>query len=254
VHRSPHPLGRRRHRHIGDAERGQRVEDRVHHGWRRSDRTPFADALDAGRVGRAGHPAPSRRSGYVLSPIDGRQRQPGSGKERPWAHRDDDNIRPNHLAVDLDAFDPSRPSPHSSDPAEPQFCAVALGRPHHDCCKQPRKYVGGAPRRPQPLAHPHARRDPIDELRPDDIAGLIATGGKAAIGIKTAVSPVAPNLLCQLSVQVEAMAGKRLKRSSIAPVASQKAARFPDAAQATPVRSTTSALMPRQLRKLLEGP
>jgi len=41
------------HRHIGDAERGERVEDRVHHRRRRSDGDVFAHTFGAKGIRRA---------------------------------------------------------------------------------------------------------------------------------------------------------------------------------------------------------
>ena len=51
--RFPDALGRRRHVDVGDAERRERVDDRVHHRRGRGDRARLADALDAHRVRRA---------------------------------------------------------------------------------------------------------------------------------------------------------------------------------------------------------
>src|SRR5262245_39551542 len=48
--RAPDLLGGGRHRQVGDAERGQRVDDRVDHRGRHADRAALADALDAARV------------------------------------------------------------------------------------------------------------------------------------------------------------------------------------------------------------
>src|SRR5215475_1063218 len=48
--RPPDLLGGGRHREVGDAERGQRVDDRVDHRGRDADRATLSDALDAERV------------------------------------------------------------------------------------------------------------------------------------------------------------------------------------------------------------
>src|SRR3954463_8910360 len=48
--RPPDLLGGGRHRDVGDAEGGQRVDDRVDHRRRDADRAALADALDAERV------------------------------------------------------------------------------------------------------------------------------------------------------------------------------------------------------------
>src|SRR5450759_4106624 len=53
LHRLPHALRRRRHFDIPDAERRERVDDRVDHRRRRADRAGFAAALDPERVVRA---------------------------------------------------------------------------------------------------------------------------------------------------------------------------------------------------------
>ena len=42
MHRAPDALGGGRHWHIGDAERGEGVEDCVHYGRRRGDGAAFA--------------------------------------------------------------------------------------------------------------------------------------------------------------------------------------------------------------------
>src|SRR3954471_2933190 len=81
--RPPDLLGRGRHREVGDAERGQRIDDRVDHGGRDADRAALADALDAERVvgargdvvadlevrqvGRARHAVVHERSGGQLA-------------------------------------------------------------------------------------------------------------------------------------------------------------------------------------------
>src|SRR5262249_5185998 len=48
--RAPDALGGGGHRHVGDAERGEGVEDRVHHCRGRSDGAAFADTFGAERV------------------------------------------------------------------------------------------------------------------------------------------------------------------------------------------------------------
>src|SRR5262249_55068430 len=48
--RAPHALGRRRHGEVADPERGERIDDRVHHRRRGGHGSAFANALDADRV------------------------------------------------------------------------------------------------------------------------------------------------------------------------------------------------------------
>src|SRR5947208_6647402 len=53
--RPPHALGRGRHVDMSHTERREGIEDRVDHGARCADRSAFARALDAERVGWARH-------------------------------------------------------------------------------------------------------------------------------------------------------------------------------------------------------
>ena len=86
LHRAPDALGGGRHRHIGDAERGERVEDRAHGCRRRSDRAAFAHTLGAQRVGCAGDGACILR--LQRSQVS-RRRQDIGGAETAenWTHK-----------------------------------------------------------------------------------------------------------------------------------------------------------------------
>jgi hypothetical protein len=53
--RPPDPLGRRRHRQVGGAQRHQRIQDRVHDGRCRGDRAPSAGPFRAQWICRTGH-------------------------------------------------------------------------------------------------------------------------------------------------------------------------------------------------------
>src|SRR5262245_19718364 len=55
LHALPDALRRRRHVDVLDAERPERLEDRVDHGRRRRDGSGLAHPLDAQRVGLAEH-------------------------------------------------------------------------------------------------------------------------------------------------------------------------------------------------------
>ena len=72
AHCAPDALGGGGHRHVGNAERGEGIEDRVHHGGSARDGATFADTFGAQRVGRARHRAEiDRDSRQCVSARDG---------------------------------------------------------------------------------------------------------------------------------------------------------------------------------------
>src|SRR6185312_14871595 len=63
----------------------------------------------------------------------GGQRHPFRGQERPWSHRDDDGVRLDDAAIDLDASRGRamlRPD-NAGDPSAAQLNTMLLGGAHH---------------------------------------------------------------------------------------------------------------------------
>jgi hypothetical protein len=98
-------------------------------------------------------------------------------------------------------------------------------------------------RRAQPLAYGDAIRYPVH-------AGTLgAWSDDTAEGVQAAVAPVIIDLFRQPRVQGEAAACQRFERIPSHQSSARKPPDFPEAAQATAVRSTTMTSAPRRLRK-----
>jgi hypothetical protein len=127
-------------------------------------------------------------------------------EDRPWAHRDDDGVALDPLAVDLDTCDPRPTTRNPRDLPETQLGALHLRRPHHRGGELSRMDLSGGFSRAQTSIDTDPGRQPIEAAN----TGLSAEAHGPAIGGDRAIVPVVGDLLRQPAMQGKAASRERL--------------------------------------------
>ena len=165
-----------------------------------------------------------------MTPVDGGQRQPAAGQQRPRPHGDDDGVGGQFRIVDDGAgraFAVRRQRDALHAALDEPRAAFGCGS-HHGFGEgrgmDLRRRLGGA----QPAVYCAVRAEPVGRGQAREPADIPAFAGDDAQRLDAAVAPVAAPATTeacrQFRVQVETAPRERRDRSAVAPVARQKAA------------------------------
>jgi len=163
-----------------------------------------------------------------LDAIDGGQRQPAAGQQRPRTQGDDDGVggdfRPVHdrahraraVRRERDALDASFDQPRA---------ALGSAR-HHRLGESRRMDLRRRVEAPELSVHRAVAAEPVRGGQAPEPADILPGAGDDAEGLDPAIAPVAAEAPGQFGMQIEAPARQGRERRAVAPVARQEPARL----------------------------